>query len=89
MCCPTNIVKSSEVTQKVITRRQVRRHFTGHGADQCRNGFGYELQFLLSGVLLVIQNLSYKVHRRLSDVLPNQHCKVIRSDTKSFNTETS
>ena len=35
--------------------------------------FGYELQFLLSGVLPpVFQNLNYKLHRRLSDVLPIQ-----------------
>ena len=44
--------------------------------------FGYELQFLLSGVLLVFQNLNYKLQRRLSDVLPIQ--QVIKSDTKSF-----
>ena len=34
--------------------------------------FGYEVQFLLSGVLPVFQNLSYKLQKRLSGVLPNQ-----------------
>ena len=34
--------------------------------------FGYELQFLLSGVLSVFQNLNYELRRRLSDMLPNQ-----------------
>ena len=34
--------------------------------------FGYEQQFLLSGVLPEFQNLNYKLQRRLSDVLPNQ-----------------
>ena len=36
--------------------------------------FGYELQFLLSGVLPVFQNLNYKPKRRLPDLLPNQQC---------------
>ena len=36
--------------------------------------FGYDLQFLLSGVLPIFQNLNYKLRRRLSDVLPNQQC---------------
>ena len=41
---------------------------------------GYELQFLLFGVLSVFQNLNYKLQRRLSDVLPIQqsHPKVIQ-----------
>ena len=34
--------------------------------------FGYELQFLLSGVLPVFQSLNYKPKRRLPDLLPNQ-----------------
>ena len=34
--------------------------------------FGYELQSLLSGVLPIFQNLNYKLHKRLSNVLPNQ-----------------
>ena len=34
--------------------------------------FGYRLQFLLSGVLAVFQNLSYKLHQRLRGVLPIQ-----------------
>ena len=34
--------------------------------------FGFELQFLLSGLLPVFQNLNYELQRRLSDVLPNQ-----------------
>ena len=34
--------------------------------------FGYELQFLLSGMLSVFQNLNYKLRRRLPDMLPNQ-----------------
>ena len=34
--------------------------------------FGYGIQFLLSGVLPIFQNLSYNLQKRLSDVLPNQ-----------------
>ena len=34
--------------------------------------FGYEVHFLLSGVLPVLQNLNYKLQNRLSDVLSNQ-----------------
>ena len=34
--------------------------------------FGYEVQFVLFGVLPVFQNLNYKLQSRLSDVLPNQ-----------------
>ena len=34
--------------------------------------FGYEVQFLLSGVLPAFQNLNYNLQRRLSYVLPNQ-----------------
>ena len=37
--------------------------------------FGYELQCLVSGVLPVFQNLNYKLHRRLSDVLPIQQSR--------------
>ena len=37
-----------------------------------RRCFGYELQFLLSGVLPIFQNLNYKPKRRLPDLLPNQ-----------------
>ena len=33
--------------------------------------FRYELQFLLSGVLPIFQNLNYKLQRRLSDVMPD------------------
>ena len=36
------------------------------------DAFGYELQFLLFGVLPVFQNLNYKLKRTLSDVLPIQ-----------------
>ena len=32
--------------------------------------FGCELQFVLSGVLPMFQGLIYKLHRRLSDLLP-------------------
>ena len=34
--------------------------------------FGYGIQFLLSGVLPVFQNLNYNLQKILSDVLPNQ-----------------
>ena len=34
--------------------------------------FGYGVQFLLSGVLPVFQNLSYNLHKILSDVLSIQ-----------------
>ena len=34
--------------------------------------FGYEVQFLLSGVMPVFQNLNYNLQKRLTDVLPNQ-----------------
>ena len=34
--------------------------------------FEYEVQFVLSGVLPVVQNLNCKLQRRLSNVLPNQ-----------------
>ena len=34
--------------------------------------FGYEVQFLLSRVLPVFQNLNYKLQSRLSDVLSDQ-----------------
>ena len=33
--------------------------------------FGYEVQFLLFGMMLVFQNLNYNLQNRLSDVLPN------------------
>ena len=33
--------------------------------------FGYKVQFLLSGMMLVFQNLNYRLKNRLSDVLPN------------------
>ena len=34
--------------------------------------FGYEIQFLLSGVLPVFQNLNYNLQKIMYDVLPNQ-----------------
>ena len=43
--------------------------------------FGYGIQFLLSGGLSVFQNLNYNLHKRLSDVLPNQqNHQVLYSD---------
>ena len=43
--------------------------------------FGYEVQFVLFGVLPMFQNLNYKLQRRLSDVLPNQQSnQVLYSD---------
>ena len=52
-------------------------------SETCRRQddvFGYKLQFLLSGVLLISQ---YNLQRRLSDVLPPFN-KVIKNDTRSF-----
>ena len=43
--------------------------------------FGYKLEFLLSGVLPVFQDLNYKLQRRLLDVLP-----IRQSRQKSFET---
>ena len=43
---------------------------------------GHEVQFLLSEVLPVYQNLNYKLQRRLSDVLPIQQTK--KNDTILF-----
>ena len=42
----------------------------GHTKTMCL--FGCEVQFLLSGVLPVYQNLNYKLQKRLSDALSNQ-----------------
>ena len=42
--------------------------------------FGYELQFLLSGVLPVVRNLKYNLQRRLSDVLSIQRSHQKRYD---------
>ena len=39
------------------------------------DAFGYELPFLRLEKLSVFQNLNYKLHRRLSDVLPIYHKK--------------
>ena len=43
--------------------------------------FRYEVQFVLFGVLPVLQNLNYKLQRRLTEVLPNrQSNQVLYSD---------
>ena len=48
--------------------------------------FGYEVQFVLSGVLPVSQNLNYKLQRGPSDVLPNQqiHQKYVQRCTRAY-----
>ena len=77
---PTEI----QIATKSLPGSTNREHRKLIGVKTQDDVFGYELQFLLSGVLPIFQNLNYKLTKRLSGVLPIQ-----RSHQKCCNTFSS